>query len=249
MLLKRVAAKSTVMKLISTKEYLLLIDEEAEIKPKNKVWWEDPEGITSQLNTALEITEDMVFMSELSASEIEALPHEVSKVIAYHPLTKEAKELDLPLLPNPFRLNKIEQAIDDIDTCLEEAPVDFVGTGSNWRASEREEKEWTAKWKTAIKVLQSDKLFSLEDMKRALKLKNGFDDEGHTIFMTDDEIIQSLSTKQLPKEFVPEYEYTYDGDTEHDEGGTLPGAVYGERELKTITNSEGKQQLVGKYIY
>lgn len=53
---------------------------EGEIKPNDKIYWTDPEGLTSSLNTAIEVSEDMIFMSEPEASETEALPSECKKV-------------------------------------------------------------------------------------------------------------------------------------------------------------------------
>lgn len=52
------------------------------IKAGDKIYWTDPEdGVSSQFNTAIEVSENMVFMSEPDASEIEAFPHECIKVI------------------------------------------------------------------------------------------------------------------------------------------------------------------------
>jgi len=57
---------------------------------------------------------------------------------------------------------------------------------------------------------------------------------------TEEEIIQSLSTQQLPKEFIPEIRII-NQDYRFERGQR--------KELKTITNSEGKQELVGTYKY
>jgi hypothetical protein len=54
------------------------------------------------------------------------------------------------------------------------------------------------------------------------------------------EYIQSLSTQQLPKEFIPEYKDFLEG------GLGNPIEV---RRFKTITNSEGKQEIQGTYKY
>lgn len=52
------------------------------VKEGDKVYWFDPEPEgTSQFNTALKVSEDMIFMSELEASEIEAFPHEVISIL------------------------------------------------------------------------------------------------------------------------------------------------------------------------
>lgn len=67
-------------KLIKTKDYLLLIDEEAKI---GKYVWDIEQKY---------IREDV---SKYNITDFDV------EIIAYYPLTKEAKELDLPLLP-PF---------------------------------------------------------------------------------------------------------------------------------------------------
>ena len=175
------------IKLIQTKDYLLLIDEEAEIK----------EGKTF-------ITKDNIIHSNYGYNYGDRV------VIAYYPLTKEAKELNLPLLPNPFK--------------------------------------------------EQPKQFSLEDMKRAIEMAREMkDDEGvfdvHSIRgltevctydweerYSEKEIIQSLSTRQLPKGFIPEYQRVRDWDSRD-----INGDYNSKLQLKTIINSEGKQELVGTY--
>lgn len=76
-------------KLIQTKDYLLLINEEAEIK--ENLWSKIPVG--------------GYFYSKIREEVVELQPRERNydpsgfEIIAYYHLTKEAKELDLPLLP------------------------------------------------------------------------------------------------------------------------------------------------------
>lgn len=55
----------------------------------------------------------------------------------------------------PESIEVIEKAIDDIETCLVEAPIDFLGTGSNWKVADREEREWRKKWKDALVGLKN----------------------------------------------------------------------------------------------
>lgn len=104
-------------------------------------------------------------------------------------------------------------------------------------------------------------IFSLEDMKKAIEMAReyefiqfgGGDTESK---YTEEEIIQSLSTQQLPKEFVPEYTLIKENGIRElmkDEfyqkfPEELPNCVF-EKKLKTITTSEGKQLLVGNYKY
>ena len=79
-------------KLIKTKDYLLLVDEEAEIK----------EGDVAVHDFG------MGYDLEIPCDKDNLKSNTRFKVIAYYPLTKEAKELDLPLLP-PFEEESIEQ--------------------------------------------------------------------------------------------------------------------------------------------
>ena len=57
---------------------------------------------------------------------------------------------------------------------------------------------------------------------------------------SDEEIIQLLSTQQLPESFEPEIRII-NQDYRFDRGNR--------EELKTITNSEGKEEIQGKYVY
>ena len=111
------------------------------------------------------------------------------------------------------------------------------------------------------KAAQSDKQFSLEDMKKAFQAgtQSGYEfcDLEHYYNeqesqLPDEEIpdedeefeefIQSLSTQQLPVSFEPEYE-------NHIKTNNDIGHVFIEPKPKTITNSEGKIVLVGTYKY
>ena len=66
------------------------VDLKAKIKEGDKVWWENPpEGENSQINTAVEVYDAVIFMDE---SEIGAYPDEVFKIVAASPELK----LDVP---------------------------------------------------------------------------------------------------------------------------------------------------------
>lgn len=81
--------------------------------------------------------------------------------------------------------------------------------------------------------------FSLEDMKKAIEMATHINPNNTDRFYSKEEIIQSLSTQQLPKEFIPEIEqYTQNYHKD----------IWYNR-IKTITNSEGKEFLVGTYKY
>jgi len=53
-----------------------------EIREGDWVYWEDPEGLTSDINQVISIDEEMIFLSHPEHSETEALPSECRKIIA-----------------------------------------------------------------------------------------------------------------------------------------------------------------------
>lgn len=205
------------MKLIQIEDYLLLIEEVAEIKKGDYIL---------EKESIINIFPD--YLTDLD---------ECSKIIAYRPLTKEAKELDLPVLPNPFEEVDIRKLAED-KYGRYEASIDFPNKYL----------------REGYKAAQT-KQFTLEDIKKAIEM-------ARMTFPTDklscdrhstEEIIQSLSTQQSPKEFIPEYEYqTREGEWK---SVLLPSEWFGSDEgdnpkrLKTIVNSEGKGVSVGTYKY
>ena len=289
------------LNLIQTNDYLFLIDEEAKIT-----------------SNCLHLYDKNNPLCIYSAHQFdESVWYEFKRIISYYSLTKEAKELDLPLLPNPFEKN------------IEDLCQNFWMSKHNPNIS-RQEQIFNA-FKSGYRAAQS-KQFSLEDIKKAIEMaRRGissnigeFDlnalygiqdlkDVNHKY--SDFDIIQSLSTQQLPKEFFPEYRkvekysfkdnfgvenFTFKGVQENDVlistqnqpgiGGffitypmlliergkeykikkvssfgfyTVPWIIdedgnhaipdydlfvlKDEKLLKTITNSEGKLELVGTY--
>lgn len=159
--------KATKMKLLQTKDYLLLIDEEAEVC----------RGQHRFLNNKVE-----------PIHEGHNYPYKGNKVIAYYPLNSEAKELDLPLLPNPFEevdIKKLaENSWEGCDGC-----------------NETDEYFWKKGFMFGYNMAQSNKQFSLEDMKKAIKMATYINPSDTSRFYSSEEIIQSLSTQQLPKQF------------------------------------------------
>lgn len=221
------------MKIITTKNYLLWIDELAEIK--NDDICVDSEG--------------KIFKHESH------FPISIGqrKIIAYYPLTKEAKELDLPLLPNPFEADyeKIYVLLADGDGTMRSIDEPFGVAVKTKEAAEQYLKDGgvgyshsytelrvfnTAKegidWKyRKIQPAKShSKQFSLEDIKEAFDSARQkgtgkpYSHEDDT-YETVEDYLKELSTQKLPKEFI------------------IP---YG---LPFITNSEGKEELVGTYKY
>lgn len=219
------------MNLIQTKDYLLLIDEEAEIKMND--YCVNLDNRISHLPIEVETRNiggygsDKYYWSH-------------KKCLAYYPLTKEAKELDLPLLP-PFEEDKgLEKSLNKYikDLHSQEECIGFIA---------------------GYKATQS-KQYSLEDIKKAIQMArrgicSGGEFDLNALYGLDDlqevnhkysdtEIIQSLSTQQLPKEFVPQYNI-------HMEAMDMPRIHIQKavKTLKTITNSKGKEVLVGTYKY
>src|SRR5690606_16767197 len=92
------------MKLISSKEYLLLIDEVTGFKSGD---W------NYEIDNTIQIYQ--------FSYDIEKYPG--NKIIAYYPLKKEAKELDLPLLPNPFERD-IERLAGEFYREFPNSPLD-----------------------------------------------------------------------------------------------------------------------------
>lgn len=152
------------------------------------------------------------------------------EIIAYYPQTNQAKELDLPLLPNPFEseynANQIIEML--LNVCKSSYPL-F--------------EDWI-EYKEAMKyqTQSQSKQFSLDDIKKAIQMARDL----RTLFPSndykydEDEIIQSLSIQKRPKWFIPEI-IIINQDYRFDKGQR--------EELKTITNSEGKLELVGTYKY
>lgn len=194
-------------KLIQTKDYLLLVDKKAKIK----------EGDIALHNFG------MGYDLEIPCDKDNLKSNTRFKVIAFYPLTKEVKELDMPCLPNPFK------EIDVEELAFEKYPV-----------SPQKRRIFIEGYKAA-----QSKQFSLGDIQKAFEAgvewkrnPNVSELDAYT------NLVQSLSTQQLPKEFIPEYE-DYEVVGERDEDGY---PLWSKR-LKTITNSEGKEELVGTYKY
>lgn len=205
------------MKILSNNIYLLLIDEEAKIKGT----------VCLCYNSIKNTWDEDIILYQGTMPDYHSIGFQ--KILAYYPLTKEAKELDLPLLPNPFE-DKFEELFDTVDNI-------------KVRYSTEESDLWVA-YRNGFKDCfeAQSKQFSLEDMISFASFCNdnhSLDDSGgqwdwQPLFSnvkpkTNQQMFedwkQSLSTQKLPKEFIPNYGIPF------------------------ITNLEGKQELVGKYIY
>lgn len=223
------------MKLLQTKDYLLLIDEEAEIKEGDYLYNSDYQKV---------VKTDIEYIRSLNSNK--TLCSIYNKIITYYPLTKEVKELDLPLLPNPFE-DKFEELFNKVDD-------------SKVRYSTEESKLWVA-YRNGFKdcfEAQSKGQYSLEDIKKAIEMAREQDCSNFEYYgfceksYTDEEIIQSLSTQQLPKEFIPVDYYVCANcleDKNNPKYKTCHGNYRTIRQFKTIINSEGKKEIQGSYKY
>lgn len=212
------------MKLQQTKDYLLLIDEEAEIK--ENTWYEN--------NGILFLSDNEYDEGNNPNNSNPKVTDFNNSIIAYYPLNSEVKELDLPLLPNPFEVDVEE---------LSEKANGYAYYGKPLGEKYLAFKEGFIKgYKTA-----QPKQYSLEDI---LKFRKVLEEGALTnmscasAIVEFDKFIQSLSTQQLPSEFIPEYENKC-WCLKPMSGGCFECT----KVLKTITNSEGKEELVGTYRY
>lgn len=227
------------MKLVNNDMYLLLIDEEAEIK-ENSYFVN-----TIQLE---------VYINNIK--NYNTKKRYLKPILAYYPLIKEAKELDLLLLPNPFEeSNKIEElacniynlSLDEFEYIKEDLSQNRALIEEHYRDIGRE--EISKKYFDVISFIAGyqaaqPKQYSEKDMKKALEMlsesyKKGYHRESDVDFQEADKFIQSLSTQQLPVSFEPEYNIFH---TDHAPNG------FG-KTLKTTINSEGKEVLCGTYKY
>lgn len=169
------------MKLVKTDLYLLLIDEEAEIKEGNYYFANQWVMLCSKVDEGSKYP----YLNQYGNYDS---IHWKGIIIAYYPLTKEAKELDLPLLPKPFDITL------EIKTAFKETFPIFEEKNSILEEG----------FEYGYKAAQSKQSFSLEDMKKAwefgvLYTKGSI---GQSQNYTFDKLIESLSTQQLPKGFI-----------------------------------------------
>ena len=168
------------LELVYTKEYVLLIDKRAEIKEGNIAIHDFGMGYD------LEIPCDKDNLNSNTRK----------LVVAYHPLTKEAKELDLPLLPNPFKevvdVEKLACTKYNVKDGIRDYDERYYNTIN------------IAKAESFIEGYKASQSKQLELLKRAIQLAS----DAENIEEVEREIIQSLSTQQLPKEFIISYKFS-----------------------------------------
>lgn len=222
------------MKLVKNDLYLLFIDEEAEIKPKDVFLTDNKYIITCNNNISDTFINGNFYRSKCA------------KIIAYRKLNEEAKELDLPLLPNPF--NKQIDEVTHLKNLGNECFIKMKELNPSGGIKEFIRMAVEFGYKAA-----QAKQFTLEDIKKAIEMSRSFKPmtiEGNFSsggYYSTEEIIQSLSTQQLPKEFIPETYCNYGDDCPSK--GAYDKQHLCDIRIKTIINSEGKQELVGTYKY
>lgn len=209
-------------KLIQTQDYLLLIDEESR-------------GIAfGEIGVNMRHSKLEVETRNIGGYGSDKYYWSHKKCLAYYPLTPEAKELEgLPKLPNPFKEIDVEKL------ALEK----YQYTSANPPYSTITPRDKISGFIEGYKAAQS-KQFSLEDIQKAFEAgvawhvnPNISEIDAYTSF------IQSLSTQQLPSEFIPETYCNYGDDCPSK--GAYDKQHLCDIRIKTITNSEGKQELVG----
>ena len=98
------------MKLIKTEEYLLLVDENAQVKNGDHIVG----GAGDESFEKVWIVDDHFICDE------------DKKVVAYYPLTDNEQELSLPLLPYPFGSFKPEYNVEGQCNCICHEPGRMV---------------------------------------------------------------------------------------------------------------------------
>ena len=154
--------------------------------------------------------------------------NEIQKIIAYQP-KGNAPELDLPLLPEMFVENNVKKLAENYTSNETDKTLKLISKYS-----------FRDGHKAATKV------YTEEDLRNAINMgidlwMNSMTDNSAELTESDyQQIIQSLKqSKTTPKWFVAEIE--------EQRTATYGGVIV--RELKTTTNSEGKQVLVGTYLF
>lgn len=211
------------MKLIQTKDYLLLIDEEANINfDTDYVHCPD-----TSLFTGFSINK---ITKEKADDAKNKVGFSFYKIIAYYPLHKDAKELNLALLPSPYK--------EEVDL------LSYINKLQNQKFDGWSNDECKGYLTALISISEftkvNNKQYTEENLMRA------YDSGRYAIINKDidetfDSFMKSLSTSTLPVEFIPEYLVEKGWQGEWNEYNPT-------NKLKT-TIKDNKTYLVGEYKY
>jgi hypothetical protein len=213
----------TKFKIIETESYILAVSDE-KIK-KN--------------NYAIALDTNIVFKVKVDIRGINKFPHLYKKIITYQP-KGNAKELDLPLIPEMVVGDEVEKLAEEYASKkLKRKITKYIPLEAN-----------VAEYVSFIKGYKAaTKTFSEEDLRKAFEAGNkrgwsGYPDTDNWTQPKFEEFIQSLKQPKTPKWFVAEIidMREYDDDLPF---GNLdePFLIY-----KTTTINS-KTYLVGTYLY
>lgn len=238
--------------LIQTKDYLLLVEKVYGFKVGDWNYEED--------NTI------PVYQFDYNIDEYPS-----NKIIAYYPLTKEAEELDLPLLPNPFAEASTKELAKQFS--LEDMRNMFILGGKH---KMQNPDSFLIKMEEILQSLSAQQLpkeFTPEIIK---SVRYKYLDNSHEKRFTfkglipGDILIANETQRGLGGDFIPynmdliekskEYmikkissfglytvPWIIDEDCNHDIPDFDLFTVKNEGCIRTITNSEGKLEVVGTY--
>lgn len=209
-------------KLIKTKDYLLLLCEKAEIWGGEYIYNSEYQKIiktSAEYIRALDSNNTLYLICD--------------KILAHLPLNNAPILEDVDLLP-PF------EEVDVEKLAKEQCPEWNYSTKSHLAFLKHEREGFIKGYKAAQ---QSNKQFSLKDIENILikYLEEGFISKEQG-YINPKTFLQSLSTQQLPKNFVPEI-----GDEVLNSKWGYGSACISK--LKTITNSQGQKVVQGEYKF
>ena len=211
----------TKFRIIETPEYYLAVNDE-EIKKGDYVYQVNFEKTNTQVIQCIRY-----FQAKIANDKNGSFTK--LKIIAYQP-KGNAKELDLPLLPEMVVADNVEKLAEEYaDFSNDYIPISFGG-----KFNETSKRDFIAGYKAATKV------YSEEDLRKAYG--RGFN---HRDFESVDDkswkkFTESLKQPKTPKWFVAETKSIYNKEAHEIEEGKM--------ELKTTTIN-GKTYLVGSYLF
>jgi len=162
--------------------------------------------------------------------------------IIYHLPLNNAPTLEgVPLLP-PLE-DDVELAYQK-ELLTDNQDKNWVGYGKGINGVSKE------RWKSIYSKAKEEYKYTEEDVRKAIEMARELDGL-HFKNGAAYKIIQSLQQPKYPVSFECEMEFidNHDFMDFEEEATTLPGSIESTEQPKTITNSQGLTQVVGKYIY